>query len=102
METINKALCESTRGVCSCLKRSKILDEILIEPHYKDYTRVILGKNGPTGKTWLWNQMKSKGFNVIEISEPLLRLVNYTDDRNHVLVNDFHKVILIALNHSLR
>lgn len=105
MKTLRKSLCESKtiRENYTCSKKSsEILDEILREPHYKDYTCIILGQTGPTGKTWLWDQLKSKGINAVEISEGLLGLVGYTDDRNHCLINDFHKTIVIVLNHSLR
>lgn len=38
----------------------------------KDVTYIILGKNGPTGKTYLADWLKKKDFNAIEITEDLL------------------------------
>ena len=64
----------------------------------RDYTYIICGRSGPTGKTWLWNCLKEHGFNAIEISEDVIGLINYRDDKNHFIVNSANKSVLIILN----
>ena len=41
--------------------------------YFKDDTFIILGRPGPCGKTWLYNQLKNSGYNAIEPNEFLLR-----------------------------
>lgn len=50
-----------------------IRDDILMNyPHARDATYVILGRPGPTGKTWLKNALNELGLkNVVEISEDI-------------------------------
>lgn len=93
---------KSIREEHTYLSPSRILHEILRDPYIRDYTYVILGRSGPTGKTWLWDKLKSNGFEVLELSETIYKLVNYADSDNHVLVDDLHKAIVIILNRSLR
>ena len=65
----------------------------------RDYTVVILGKSGPTGKTWLCTALKEHGFNAVEISEDIMYLVDYgLDDRNHCFVNHEQKLVTVILN----
>lgn len=33
--------------------------------YFKDDTFIILGRPGPCGKTWLYNQLKNSGYNAI-------------------------------------
>lgn len=65
-------------------------------------TFIVTGKNGPTGKTYLTNLLKKKGFNTIEITEDLLGIVSYIDDKNHFILNRFGDAITIVLNEPLR
>lgn len=67
---------------------------------FEDYTIVITGKPGPTGKTSLCKTFNSVGFKAIELTEMLdmNNLVDFKDDKNHVLVDNGQKVILIVLN----
>lgn len=67
----------------------------------KDYTFVILGRPGKTGKTWLCNELRFHGFNAFEISEDIYHLVKYNDDENHYIVNDVDKQVTIVLNRSI-
>lgn len=67
-----------------------------------DYTYVILGRSGPTGKTWLRNYLVEAGYNAVELSEDIIGLVEYKDDKNHFIVNRMQKMVLIVLNHSIR
>jgi hypothetical protein len=92
---------ESIKKEGGCLSPSRILYEILKDECIRDYTYVILGKSGPTGKTWLWDKLRNEGFGVIEISEDIYKLVDYTDDHNHCIVDNFRKTIIIILNKRL-
>ena len=64
----------------------------------KDYTYIILGRPGKTGKTWLCNELRVHGFNAFEISEDVCGLIGYNDDENHYIRNDFDKQVTIVLN----
>lgn len=64
-------------------------------------TFIITGKNGPTGKTYLTNLLKKKGFNSIEITEDLLGYVSYIDDKNHFILTKFGDAITVILNEPL-
>ena len=70
------------------------------DKYFKDYTIVITGKPGPTGKTSLCETFNNAGFKAIELTEMLdmNNLVDFKDDKNHVLVDEEQKVILIVLN----
>lgn len=63
-----------------------------------DDTIIILGRPGPTGKTWLCNKLKEYGFNAIEISEDIYKSVIYTDDDNHMYMNAETRCVTIILN----
>ena len=67
----------------------------------KQYTYVIFGERGPTGKTWLCNELKNHGFNAIEITENMFFLVEYCDNDNHIIVDDLNKQMIIVLNRRL-
>lgn len=83
---------------------SRILYTILNDPlgESKNYTYIILGDGPCTGKTWLCNALRDKGFNAFEISEEITGLVQYWDKKNHVITTWLHNQVVIILNHSLR
>ena len=60
---------------------------------------VVTGKSGPTGKSWLANELNTRGYHTIELSEGIGPLVQYRDDNNHVIVH--RDCVLIVLNHRL-
>ena len=73
------------------------------EVHEKrPYTFIILGRSGPTGKSWLYSKLKEHGFNTFELSESVISLVDYRDERNHVLVNGIDNSVIIVLNQRYR
>lgn len=79
-----------------------ILHKIKTSPFLKDYTFIITGKVGPTGKTWLKNQLKESGYNAIEITDQIYTLVDYTfPDRNAVHFDRINRTSVIVLNISL-
>ena len=67
----------------------------------KDYFYIIMGDNGPTGKTWLCNGLKLHGFNAVEPLQDFGHLINYNDNANHFIINDHEKIVVIVLNHKL-
>ena len=64
-------------------------------PNGTNPTYIIMGRPGPTGKTWLRNELVKNGFNAIEISEDIFFLVNYRDDNNLIIVRGDHVVIVL-------
>ena len=63
-----------------------------------DYTYIILGKVGPTGKSRLCKELKNAGFNAFEITESIYNLVEYNDTMNHMIVDPHRKYVVIVLN----
>lgn len=80
---------------------SKILDILKSIFRAEKYTYVILGKPGPTGKTWLQHELKKMGFNAVEISTDTYELITYNDNRNHVTIDDINHQVVIVLNQEL-
>jgi hypothetical protein len=72
----------------------------LVSP-LSDYTYVILGKVGPTGKTSLLKTLISLGCNAHEITPVIYQYVEYTTDRNHCWVDNLNKTITIMLNEKI-
>lgn len=81
---------------------SQILHAILDnpDPAYKTKTYVVLGRPGPTGKTWLCLGLKHYGYNVVEISEHIYDLVDYYGSMNHY--RDHDDVVVVVLNRLLQ
>ena len=67
----------------------------------KGYTFFILGKTGPTGKSWLTKELNSLGYSAFELSEDMWKFVKYNDDENHCVINKFNKQVIIILNEPL-
>ena len=67
----------------------------------KEYTYFILGEIGPTGKTWLTKALRDYGFNAVELSGFIYDLVNYNDDENHFMINEYDKTVMIVLNRKI-
>lgn len=84
------------------LAPNRILREIVERPgQYKEYTFIVLGRPGRTGKTWLTTGLKEYGFTAFEISEAVGLLVEYMDNKNHIIENHITKSITIMLNKRL-
>lgn len=87
------------------LTPSEVLNKIcntISEDDRKKTTFVILGKSGPTGKTWLWRQLRKRGLNAIEVTESLVGLVSYTDSVNHYITENLDNTVIIVLNRYVR
>lgn len=67
-----------------------------------EYTYIVLGRVGPTGKTWLCKQLHKLGYSAFEISEDMGRLVSCIDDENHVRIDEYRKVCVIVLNTPIK
>lgn len=83
------------REIYDAITRHKIGD-------VKTKTYIITGKVGPTGKTWLWNELRRSGHKAIEITEQLGPFVTYNDDRNHCVEVGLGNAVLIILNKPLQ
>lgn len=68
----------------------------------ESYTYIIMGRPGPTGKSRLCTELNKAGFKAFEISESIYKLVEYSDDRNHLIVDSFRRHVAIVLNRNLR
>ena len=79
-----------------------VLKHILNFNSRRDGTYVILGKPGPTGKTYLYNKLVALGYNAIDISEGIMlsNAVEYKDDANHIVELPFDYTVII-LNQKL-
>lgn len=82
---------------------NKILNDIL--SHLRgtgedpsEYTYIIMGKTGPTGKTWICDKLKQYGYNACEITESICWIVDYQDTGNHYLIKKQSRVVVIILN----
>lgn len=84
------------------LTPNEILEQILKERETNSISEyIILGKSGPTGKTWLWDQLRKNGLNATELSEWLIGLVSYGDNDNHCIGPILGNKALIVLNRPL-
>lgn len=64
-------------------------------------TIIITGRSGPTGKTWLCNELVKNGYRAMEMS-PLFHSLNLKDDGiNHVVVDDSVDQVIVVLNEIL-
>lgn len=65
------------------------------------YTVMITGRIGPTGKTWLCNELCKIGYKAVEMS-PLFHSLQMKDDGvNHVVVDDAMDQVIVVLNEIL-
>lgn len=64
----------------------------------REWVYIITGRSGPTGKTHLYNMLKKNGYNAYEISEDMIDLVDYQDNRNHYKIDYAKKQVMIVLN----
>lgn len=78
---------------------SNIYTAITSDKILREYTVVITGRYGPTGKTTLCKLLVNAGINAIEISEILNNRIIYLDkNSNDILIDDDNKIVLVVLN----
>ena len=66
-----------------------------------DWTYIIFGHGGPTGKSYLYNKLKESGYNAIEIAEDVNPLIDYLDRKNHYFIYEQNKCVVVILNKPL-
>lgn len=66
-----------------------------------DWTVIITGRIGPTGKTWLCNELCKKGYRATEDSQLTVARLLSDDGTNHVITNEDAKLVVIVLNEIL-
>lgn len=66
-----------------------------------DWTIIITGRIGPTGKTWLCNELCKKGYRATEDSQLTVARLLSDDGTNHVITNEDAKLVVIVLNEIL-
>ena len=74
-----------------------IVQHILHSDPAHSRTYIILGRPGPTGKTWLQRKLTELGYTAIEISEEiaLSQTIEYEDYRNHVIESPSGTTVII-------
>lgn len=80
---------------------SQILRYIETRPEHADKTKtyIILGRIGATGKTWLCDQLKARGYNAMEITEQIYDQVVFCSSVNEY--SEHEDLVVIVLNSSL-
>lgn len=82
------------------MSHTEILYDISHLENPEQYTYVIMGKPGPTGKSWLCKQLKDRGFKAVE--SDYLNLLYRTDiNKNYYFVYPDVKTIVIVLNRTI-
>lgn len=83
---------------------TKRQDKFSNDKTFKDYTIVITGKNGPTGKTNLCNQLNELGFKAIELNRDLniFDFIDFKEDKNRLLIDVNQKFIFVILNKNIK
>ena len=68
---------------------------------YREYVFVILGQPGPTGKTWLCDQLRVRDYTSYELPFETYNFVDFADKKNHYVVDHINKMVTIILNERL-
>lgn len=68
----------------------------------KENTYIIMGRTGPTGKTWLCNTLKKFGFKAFDLSGYVNYSIEYYGNFNYILRDCYDKITIIVLNKPLR
>ena len=84
------------------MKPEDIFNLIKSNPFCQDYKYVVLGRPGPTGKSWITRKLKEIGCDAVEISELVYRYISYTDYENSYIFDSTNKICTIILNNWLR
>lgn len=89
-----------------CGSNSDILSEILHGTHRwnpKEMTYLVMGRGGPTGKTWLVDQLTSAGYRAVDIAEGAFEFIISRRTRgNYMKVDVNNKIVYISLNDFVR
>ena len=80
---------------------SRILRHILDDlDNSKEYTYLIIGKYGPTGKTWLCDGLKRYDYRAFDLNDSayISLIGKYADNKNHYHIIPDQKLVIITLN----
>ena len=66
-----------------------------------NYTIIITGRVGPTGKTWLCNELTKLNYRAVENTQLTMSMMLKDDGHNHVFLDDKIKQVVIVLNEIL-
>jgi hypothetical protein len=69
--------------------------------HRTDWTIVISGRVGPTGKTWLCNELVKAGYRATEHDQLTVARLLMDDGTNHVFVDERVNLVTVILNEVL-
>lgn len=84
------------------LTATKVYEHILNSGEIaKEFTYIILGRSGPTGKTRLLKRLLDREFKAFEITESIFDVIDYTDANNHFIVDPYYKKVVIVLNNYI-
>ena len=88
------------------IDRKGLTPNAILESIRRDLTvrpYIIMGRPGPTGKTYLYNRLLELGYTVAEIGEGLtiFGIVEYRDGKNHYIIDESNGVGIIILNEIL-
>lgn len=78
----------SPSQICKLICESK-------DPAAKTRTYIIMGRNGPTGKTRLCQELRKRGYTAFELAENTYDLIEYKDDENYYRVCGDHAIIVL-------
>lgn len=84
-----------------CAPRTLYAEDILDlicssqSPEAKTRAYIIMGRVGPTGKTWLCNKLRERGYSAFELTENTFDLVEYTSTGNHYRIEKDHAIIVL-------
>ena len=64
-----------------------------------EMTYLVMGKGGPTGKSWLVNQLKEAGYRAIDVTEDAFEFViSRKTSGNYMKIDRMNKIVYISLN----
>ena len=76
-----------------------ILKHIRLRDPEKEYTYIIVGRPGPTGKSTMYRKLKDLGYSAVEISEELLSVARVDGRMNAFILHNFEqRYALVVLN----
>ena len=80
-----------------------LLERIIASETSIEYTYIITGRHGPTGKSWLCRELRSRGYKAFDITSDLLRCCNveFNTPYNSYTINELDNHMVIILNEPL-
>lgn len=87
---------EETRQKPAFILNEIIKNKTLYEPD--KFTAVVMGRVGPTGKSWIRQKLTENGYKAVEITGSIYDHVEYNDNKNRLIVDPVEGTITIILN----